>query len=214
MKALVGILSTCLVISIITSLGLFRRQRTTQMHLDRRELEAIQTVRAIHEGRLERQELLRALSAIPYAGIFLGGRDVISGRDITLKDAVDGLYYVVDSRCGACKAGQPFVDSIGSEFPGSVTILSFNDSESTLDAYADSTGASFRALVNPSGYLALAIPRHVSPVTATVLHGKLQSILIGIPSPQDKAAIRLALAPRPIARARQIRGRPSTLSSR
>ena len=199
MKPLVWVLGLCLVISIATSLGLLNKQRATQMLLDRRELEAIQVSKSVHEARLERQELLRALREVPYSGPFLSGRDVISGTDISLRDAADGLYYAVDSRCGACKAGQPFIDSLASAFPGSVMILSFKDTDSTLRAYADSNGVNFRSLVNPSGYLALAIPRHATPVTATVLQGKLQSLVIGIPSPQDKAAIRLALTPRAVA---------------
>ena len=179
----VGMLRTLLTLAVISNVVLASRSIVVEQRLNNRArlTDSVATAERQLTSRVERERnaLVRTIRDLPVFQPFLSGRTHTDSVPFSLKRPVDGVYYLVSPRCGACALNLPFLDSLSRHGALRVVAIARDASPSELLNYAHSNGTALTFVADPGGYIESVIPRWATPITAVVLHGKLTSIIAG-----------------------------------
>lgn len=143
------------------------------------------------ERRLLIAHLAEALRTTDPA-IVLTGVDAVTQSPLAFTRRGIDVIYVLSTRCGACKANLPLLESLHSEGMRVIGI-SADDAEGSLKAYATHHQLAFPLVATASGSYFRAVRRGLTPATVFLNDGVITDYRVGL---LDSALVRETLAAR------------------
>ena len=156
------------------------RYRNVVQRASRMSIAAVTADQVLSNYQSDAKELNRILRSIPLQDYRMVGDTVLSrGVFNSVKRSRKQLVFVMSSLCKICTSTLPLLDSIERRNPGTVVGISFGDSKTKLETYANTHQLRFPIVVAPTGELARRLPKHATPVFIALDSSSITTLEIG-----------------------------------